>query len=305
MVLRVPKRIWTYWDSSKIPECVHRCMAGWRRLHPGYEIHFVRPDTVSDFADDIPPNFHDLGAPRQSDWVRLFVLRKHGGIWMDASIILTKPLDWVVPKRAFAYRLKSFQTSKKFPVIESWFLACVPGHPFFEAWFAEFDMACRKFGDDGDGYLRHLKKTYGTRAYAAMHQNIHDGLRAYLTIHITAQKIMQQDGIRPIETAVAEDGPFALLVSSKWNEKAFAKKLLQACSGPVPEVIKLRSDEREALTNALTKMQPHPSSVYALHLATCKKPIVPFILLFFTVIVWVFRQKTGRYISGLYRRLAR
>lgn len=264
----IPKRIWTYWDDGEIPDCVTRCINGWTRLHPEYTLHFVRPKNLSALTDDLPRTFSDLGPARQSDWVRLYVLHTYGGIWIDASIVLTKPLEWVLHKQAFAYCLEKFSSpTTTVPVIESWFLACVPGHPFFKAWFVEFDWVCRTYGGNGTRYIGHLKKTYGPKKYAQLRQKIDVDLRAYLTIHLTAQKIMQCDGVPPIDCHVAEDGPYALLVLDDWVESAFAKRLVtKPHVGRVPEMIKLGSTEREALEDMLTTTSPHPDSIYALYL---------------------------------------
>lgn len=263
----IPKRIWTYWDDGEIPDCVTQCMNGWKRLHPEYTLHFIRPKTLLTLANNLPQTFSELGPARQSDWVRLYVLHKYGGIWIDASIVLTQPLEWVLHKQAFAYCLEKFSLpATTVPVIESWFLACVPGHPFFKAWFDEFDWVCRSYGDNGTRYIGHLKKTYGLKKYAQLRQKIHVDLRAYLTIHLTAQKIMQCDGVPPIECNVAEEGPYALLVLDNWVESAFAKRMIKPHVGRVPEMIKLGSTEREALEDVLTTRSPHPESIYALYL---------------------------------------
>ena len=35
----------------------------------------------------------------RADWIRLELLRRHGGIWLDASTLLTAPLDWVLQQQ--------------------------------------------------------------------------------------------------------------------------------------------------------------------------------------------------------------
>ena len=32
---------------------------------------------------------------QQSDWIRLYLVSRYGGYWLDASVVLTKPPDWL------------------------------------------------------------------------------------------------------------------------------------------------------------------------------------------------------------------
>jgi hypothetical protein len=68
-------------------------------LHPkGWKINFLNMESIYCYIskDDLPTNFEDLYVPRQSDCIRLALLEKYGGIWLDASILLYKSLDWVI-----------------------------------------------------------------------------------------------------------------------------------------------------------------------------------------------------------------
>lgn len=119
----------------------------------------------------------------------------------------------------------------------------------------------RTYGDDGGKYLRHLKKTYGTKRYAQLLQKIDPP--DYLVIHMAAQKITQCDGVPMFPCDIAEDGPYALLVLDDWVEKDFAKRMLKKHTGPVAEMIKLGSTERDAMDRLLKKNKPHPQSLYS------------------------------------------
>jgi mannosyltransferase OCH1-like enzyme len=43
---------------------------------------------------------HTLTLAKRSDWVRLELLNRYGGIWLDASTILTESLAWVLARPA-------------------------------------------------------------------------------------------------------------------------------------------------------------------------------------------------------------
>ena len=91
------KIIWQYWAQGydNVPEVVSRCLASVDRYTEGYTIIRLTDDTLSTYLD--LPDF--LVAKRQlmttahfSDLLRLMLLKTYGGIWMDATILLTGPI---------------------------------------------------------------------------------------------------------------------------------------------------------------------------------------------------------------------
>jgi len=87
----IPKNIWTYWDSEELPDFVSKCIDKWRRLHPDWSIVVLNPNNLKDYlpeTDIFKLKFADT-IPRQSDFVRLHILSKFGGVWADASVIPT------------------------------------------------------------------------------------------------------------------------------------------------------------------------------------------------------------------------
>jgi hypothetical protein len=139
-----PKKIWTFWDSEKLPLVVQKCIDTWRKHNPDYEITVINKNNISNYTDaNILGMKHMESPPRLSDMVRLHVLDKHGGFWMDATIICHKSLEWIREKNVdfFGYYLDGF-TLPEFvetsPVIESWFFACVPNSSLVNDWKNEF-----------------------------------------------------------------------------------------------------------------------------------------------------------------------
>jgi hypothetical protein len=250
-----PKKIWTYWDDyNSIPKTVKMCIEGWKKYNPDYEITLITKETVNQYID-IPdnirnhPNFNDSPA-RFSDLVRLYILYEYGGIWIDSSIILQKSLsEWLVP---LSYRdknvefsgffIQGFTTDKKYPVIESWFFACIKNSPFVKLWKDEF-IELSKYANVNE-YLESRKKM-GVDIQGISCPN-------YLAIHVSAQKVMQIDNY-PLDNFIlnkAEDGPFKYLVDSGWDSK---NALFLACgnSNYTSPILKLRGSERNILEQLL------------------------------------------------------
>jgi hypothetical protein len=248
----IPKKIWTYWDdANKLPKTVHMCMDGWRTLHPTYEITLLTRDNYATYTE-IPitltehPNFHD-NPTRFSDLVRIWTLAQHGGIWIDSSVLVKRPLEqWLPPPGGcpapefIGYYIDGMTT--RAPVIENWFYAAPPASPFVVAWRDEFShIADFPSVSDYVENRRHLGVDI-SKVIAP----------EYLAQHVAAQKVLQLDGYPQDRLFLrrAEDGPFRYLADNNWDSKA---ALHAACANPTYQtpMMKLRGVERGVLESAL------------------------------------------------------
>ena len=278
----IPRQIWTYWHDEDLPMLIRDCIKGWQRHNPHYHITLVHRKTLHQYISvSLPSNFDQLTYQRQSDWARLVLLMEHGGLWIDASFLITGSLDFVRDERkvdgseGFAFYLDLFTKDSSFPMLESWFIATIPRGQLVTAWFTEFDFATRTWGNDGQKYLDHLVDTYGQAQYAILLQNIVEP--DYLTIHIAAQKVMRMDGVKPLSAHAAEQSPYkpyeVLVEHCQWDSERFAKKVLLPWTTPLPRLIKIRGEERAALIallksgHEIDRTSLYYQSVHGLHIA--------------------------------------
>lgn len=163
-----------------------------------------------------------------SDWLRLELLSARGGLWIDISSIALHGFDWIQQiqrdtplaidrsastidlaghagaptyPEAILYQQRVWQQQSAYPLVESWFIATVPRGRFVSAWRDEFN-AFLASGMKGGQYARH---------WGVDMQGMPGHLYDYLAVLVTAQKVMQVDGILAGDSAVvldAEDGPF-------------------------------------------------------------------------------------------------
>lgn len=248
----VPRVVWTYWHEAQLPLVVARCIEGWRRLNPQYVVHVLHAGNLTQFLDEVPPTLARLNIAKQTDWVRLALLHRHGGIWMDASILLTQPLDWVEQLRAHTHAefvgfyLDGYTSDARYPVIESWFLAALPGSRFIAEWLELF----RREAIDGDtaNYLARLRQE---ERHVALAQKIGDP--AYHTIHVAAQDVLQRHApdAAPWRLTLlrAEDSAYWLQWQSGWKRRPLFARLLWARGDAAhwPALVKLRGGERRKL----------------------------------------------------------
>ena len=218
---KIPNIIYTYWDSPNVPLSVRKCIASWRKYNPYYKIIILNSSNYRQYIDmDIEKLRHADSKQRISDFVRLYILQKTGGIWLDASIMLYHSLDWLHAYsnkgnyEAVLYYLDSFSTIdavinnkivKKYPVVESWFIACVPNSTFISDWKEEF------FGLNN--YPTVKDYTQCVSKYTDL-QNIPS--REYLAIHCSCQEVLQKKNNYKLAYLCAEQGPYMYNTVMVW-----------------------------------------------------------------------------------------
>jgi len=83
-------RIWSLWTGPK-PPYVELCQDTLMRHNPG-----ARVLSMEEFRDlqteDRDVDFSHLKIAQQADWIRLYLLKHFGGIWIDADCIVMRPL---------------------------------------------------------------------------------------------------------------------------------------------------------------------------------------------------------------------
>lgn len=167
----IPKIIWSFWDGEQ-PPIVKACIDSWKRMAPDYEIRILDKESSKDMQKYKLEN----EIVRWSEFLRLDRLSKHGGVWIDASVYLTKPLDWIQDGSDFVgYKSTSQQVKPDLPVIDSWFLACKKGSEYVRDWYEEMKKTA-----DPEKYLESVKDHVD---YSKIHGPV------YLVIHVASMAI--------------------------------------------------------------------------------------------------------------------
>lgn len=141
---KVPKIIWMFWFDEEIPELVNKCIVNTKRLHQDYEIHILNKNTVTNFIElDLNKLIQKMPMANLSDLIRLKLLSKYGGVWLDASIILTERIDnfFLDHDQTFdlvAFYNKNRTQNSELLVIESWMLAAPVNSLFINTWLKYF-----------------------------------------------------------------------------------------------------------------------------------------------------------------------
>ena len=95
------KIIWAFWDTSALPNLVQKCINSWRVHLPDWKIIILSTETLKPYIslDELPSSFSDLSNPFKSDVLRLLLLKKYSGVWLDSSLFVLDNFDWLIDHR--------------------------------------------------------------------------------------------------------------------------------------------------------------------------------------------------------------
>lgn len=268
----IPKVIWAYWTGGAPPPLIARCFDNWRRLNPDFSLRILNDDSVREYIGAWPEALATAGATLRADWIRLELLRRHGGIWLDASTVLTASLDWVLQDQQqnggdlIAYYLDRYTTDASHPIVENWFLAAPPGSALIEDLQREFTHTVLPLG--GAGYVAHLQQA---GEYGTLLQGI--DLPNYLSMHLALQRVLRTGKHYRLVLRRAEDGPFLYHALGQWGRTALKIRLLFRCAaGAPPPLIKLRKPDRKRLDLYLERRLYLPESTVGRYLCPAAVP---------------------------------
>jgi hypothetical protein len=265
----VPRIIWSYWHAGQPPLVVERCFRNWSDHNPGYSVRCVSAQTLADYVEpqELPAGFGQMPPARQSDVLRLYFLRRYGGIWLDSSIILTRSLDWMIAAQQqsraeyLGFYLQRYTTHADCPVIDSWCMAAPPASPFVSAWFEEFSR--RALAGDVNDYIERVRSMPESERIL---QNI--ASPGYMAIHVAAQVVLAGGGAFRLALIRAEDSAYFYQQWSRWKRAGlFASLLLLRTPHRAPALIKLRGGERRKLEPYLRRNFYRADSLAGRHLS--------------------------------------
>lgn len=252
----IPPTLWTYWNQPEPDPFVRRCLQSWARHCPGYAIRLVHPGNLADYVapGELPEGFAALHPTKQSDWMRLYLVHRFGGYWLDATIVLTRAPDWLDALRqqhgaGFAgFYLGGFTHDLACPVVESWAFGAPAGDAFLQAWQREFHQALIVEGTQA--YLHRLREE--PDGGAAVLQGISDPV--YLLIHVAAQRVLRRNNGFRLVLLRAEDTAYFYQQKLGWKWYLLYPRLclVPDAAQPAP-LIKLRGGERRHFTQMIAQ----------------------------------------------------
>lgn len=193
---------WFQGEGNKpLPILTRTCIDRWKELNPDWVVNILSDNTIADY---VPEYFEILknSPSRQyqacSDLLRILLLSKYGGVWVDASVYPMKPLsnfyqDIVNDTGFFTYRFMPRRISNTMGDREtvSWFLYVnKPEHYIIEKWKTKF---ISEFKNN-----KHWK-------YFTFHQTLADLYDDDIRVKYIIEKMVQIDQVVPHSAAKSWD----------------------------------------------------------------------------------------------------
>jgi hypothetical protein len=146
----LPRVVYGYWDNLEDNDIIQAHVNTWtRKLAPGWNAVIITRKTVHNYVDpDFLQKYQNIGAVRFSDFLRVYLLSKNGGVWMDAGTILIDGQflkdyrNEMIENKidALIYEFKS-HSKPGHPYLENWFLMAPKGSLFITDLYNEFSKA--------------------------------------------------------------------------------------------------------------------------------------------------------------------
>ena len=223
-----------------------------------WSVVYLNPKTLYNYVDKshIPATYHNLIVQHQADWIRLYVLKKYGGVWIDASIIfndkdsLNKIWTQTVQNQSIftVFTGAGYTThisGVKIPLlIDNWFIMTSPRTEIINLWFNEYNQAIN------EGFLNYKKRAIQEGVDIT---NIHfkDDDDVYLTQHICIEKVFQKM-LKTIPSCIFIDSGnsmFAIHNKCKWQKECTIDNILHDPKTRKLPYIKLTRHERDGVTS--------------------------------------------------------
>lgn len=135
----MPKIIWWLWlqGLDQAPELVRVCLKSLRNNFPDYDIKIITNENIKQYID-LPEeiyNKHNSGWISNafySDIIRLSLLAKYGGIWMDSTVYCSNDnlMRNVIEKSDMFVYQNLLQTDRDIIKMSSWLIATKKNNPY-------------------------------------------------------------------------------------------------------------------------------------------------------------------------------
>ncbi len=127
----MPRVVWFCWlqGMAGAPYIVRRCHESWARRNPAWLVEVIDRERAEELSglDLTSGRLAGLSKNHQSDLLRLALLSRRGGVWVDSTCYCTQPLDaWLPPLLGSGFF--AFANPGNDRVLASWFLASEPQH---------------------------------------------------------------------------------------------------------------------------------------------------------------------------------
>jgi len=124
------KTIYFFWfqGMSDAPKIVNKCLESWIYYNKDWKIVILDKANYIDYTDLVYDE--KISLTKFSDFLRLSILNKHGGLWVDSTCFCNKPLNEWLPEKCFIFENLNISYT-----ISTWFIYSEPNNYLIEKWY--------------------------------------------------------------------------------------------------------------------------------------------------------------------------
>ncbi len=95
MVNQYENNVFIFWvgDDYKVIKFLRALIYHHSDGGKNYKVHLLNYENLNNYVDKIPDYFWKLSLPHQADWIRVEVICKWGGLWLDSDTIVLSDLS--------------------------------------------------------------------------------------------------------------------------------------------------------------------------------------------------------------------
>ena len=226
-------------NSEYIPLTVNIAYNSWHKYNSDYIICHINNNNLYHYINknELPSYFYNKRIQHKADIIRIILLEKYGGIWLDSSIFLKKSLSLKWDPKNYdlgGYVLSGNNVNNL--IFENWFISAPKKSPLIIEWKKEF-LYAMSFTNPNDYIIKIENK--------GVNLNNIPYNKSYLLQHCCFVKITQYKKYNI--KFFSCDEPFMYQIKNNWNDLLTINDLIKKKNTNI-DLIKLRGSERELLS---------------------------------------------------------
>ncbi len=262
----IPRIIWTYWSGNS-SHSADACLASIVHANPNFTINVLNDENLHTYLPDFPDVPADLCIQLVSDLIRLSLLKKYGGIWVDHSIVVSHSLEWILDAAMtnkaeivcfYNEHPSAYKSNQNRPIIENGFIASAKGSSFVTDWLSNFSACIFS-----NNWMTYYKEKANFNELTSNFRKNSLKRASYYSCYIAAQETMlRSNNYRTLFINVEDEFYFyEFAIASLIKRTTLIDWILMRDEPPVtPKLIKLRKMHRHVADACIRfKLHSHKS----------------------------------------------
>lgn len=248
----LPKVIYCYWDNLDENKLIQSHLHTWKRnISEDWKIVILNKNNVSEYVDNkFLKKYIGLPSFRFSDFLRLYLLKNYGGVWMDCASIVTSGnflnnfYNEMIQNKSDVTVFEFKEKSKKYPYLENWFIMAPKNSKFINDLYNEF---AKSFNMGFVNYKKNILCNSGIEVENTLKDRNSD--YTYLMQHAIVQYLLDSGKRYNLNIKDAEESMFKVQKINNWKSNGIINFILENNDWTNFYAIKLVKDNRRGITS--------------------------------------------------------